>query len=401
MSYDENNRRLVVFGGWYNGWLNDLYTLDVSKIVGPSYAITSIDPPLGQISGGVPITITGVGFTQMSCTIYFTPGNQPVVNPSKTAPTAVGTYVNETTLTALTPDFGDRGNTAIVQLSFASNDLTTTYCDFNFFLDTRADKSLCYGPGLMAECAIGEPVEFIIQARNEQEENRQSGRDNFQISVKTREDEPEEIPCEIVDADDGKYFVKYQVDREVDVDIKVAYQNNKGAWQNLRGAPYSASFSAAAAPNVNHLTGPSLVKNAQRQIEELQKFMKETQAGATVKDKDIDDVKVLIGVKDSMESIFLKNDQTTLVLDQLDESLKFLSASGVNKEKEAKQTKKLFDEWAGLKKLAKEVKKEIAKKVDDQSKTNKFAIDNHETALKDFHTAMKKRDFYKYETGCD
>lgn len=47
MSYDENNRRLVVFGGWHNGWLNDLYTLDVSKIVGPSYAITSIDPPLG------------------------------------------------------------------------------------------------------------------------------------------------------------------------------------------------------------------------------------------------------------------------------------------------------------------------------------------------------------------
>ena len=63
MSYDESNRRLVVFGGWNNGWLNDLYTLDVSKVVGPSYAITSIDPPLGQISGGVPITITGVGFT--------------------------------------------------------------------------------------------------------------------------------------------------------------------------------------------------------------------------------------------------------------------------------------------------------------------------------------------------
>ena len=47
MTYDANNRRLVVFGGWYNGWLNDLYTLDVSKIVGPSYAITAIDPPLG------------------------------------------------------------------------------------------------------------------------------------------------------------------------------------------------------------------------------------------------------------------------------------------------------------------------------------------------------------------
>ena len=101
--------------------------------------------------------------------------------------------------------------------------MTTTYCDFNFFLDTRADKSLCYGPGLLTDCAVGEPIEFIIQARNEQEENRASGRDQFQITIKTKEAEPVEIPVEIVDADNGKYYVKYQVDREVDVNIKVAY----------------------------------------------------------------------------------------------------------------------------------------------------------------------------------
>ena len=43
--------------------------------------------------------------------------------------------------------------------------------------------------------------------------------------------------------------------------------------------------------------------------------MTETKAGATVKDKDIDDVKVLIGVKDSMESIFNNDADTTLYLD--------------------------------------------------------------------------------------
>ena len=91
---------------------------------------------------------------------------------------------------------------------------------------------------------------------------------------------------------------------------------------------------------MNHLTGPSLVKNAQKKIEDLQRFMKETGAGASVKDKDIDDVKVLISVKDNMETIFLKNDEITLTLDQLDESLKFLSSNGVNKEKEAKQREK-------------------------------------------------------------
>ena len=43
--------------------------------------------------------------------------------------------------------------------------------------------------------------------------------------------------------------------------------------------------------------------------------MKDTGAGASVRDKDIDDVKVLISVKDNMETIFLKNDEVTLTLD--------------------------------------------------------------------------------------
>ena len=47
MSYDPRESRLLVFGGWNTGWINDLYGLNVSKIVGPTYAVTSIDPPLG------------------------------------------------------------------------------------------------------------------------------------------------------------------------------------------------------------------------------------------------------------------------------------------------------------------------------------------------------------------
>ena len=404
MSYDDNNRRLVVFGGWHNGWLNDLYTLDVSKIVGPSYAITSIDPPLGQISGGVPITITGVGFKSGSCTIYFTPGTVPAVgNASKNAPTAQGEVKSDTELVAYTPDFGDRGNVAIVQLSFASDDLTTTYCQFNFFLDTKAEKSLCYGPGLLQDCAINEPVEFIIQARNENDENRSSGRDNFQVTIKTDEENPEEIVPEIVDADDGKYYVKYSCPKECDVNIKVAYQTkddkNQDIWKTLRGAPYKASFNAQAEAKNNHLTGPAMVKNAQKQIEALQSFMKDTSAGAKTSDKDLTDVKTLIGVKDCMEQVFLQKDQKTLLLDQLDESLKFLQSHGISKDKEMKQTKKLFDEWASLNKLAKDVKKEIAPMVDNESKRNAAVITRHEEDLKTYVAAMKKRDFYRYDTG--
>ena len=53
----------------------------------------------------------------MSCTIYFTPGSQAAVGTaSKSAPSVQGTFVSETELTAMTPDFGDKGNVAIVQV---------------------------------------------------------------------------------------------------------------------------------------------------------------------------------------------------------------------------------------------------------------------------------------------
>lgn len=48
-----------------------------------------------------------------------------------------------------------------------------------YFMNTRAYKSLAYGPGLLADGAVGCETEFIIQARNDLGENRKSGRDNF------------------------------------------------------------------------------------------------------------------------------------------------------------------------------------------------------------------------------
>lgn len=232
MSYDESNRRLVVFGGWNNGWMNDLYTLDVSKIVGPSYAITSIDPPLGQISGGVEILLKGVGFTGANIVVYFTPGNQLSMNVSKLALNVPGVFVSENEIKAVTPDFsvfGDKRE-AVVQMTIGGDDLTTTFVDYHFFLDTMPDKTLCYGPGVLQRMSTKEPVEFIIQARNIEEQNRTSGRDEFKVTIMTKEEEPQEIPCEIRDTEDGKYFVKYKCDKEIEVNIDVKYLDSKNKW---------------------------------------------------------------------------------------------------------------------------------------------------------------------------
>lgn len=70
-------------------------------------------------------------------------------------------------------------------------------------MNTRAYKSLAYGPGLLNDGAIGQPTEFIIQARNDNGENRRSGRDKFQVKITTIGADVKEIPCEVIDKDDG------------------------------------------------------------------------------------------------------------------------------------------------------------------------------------------------------
>jgi len=42
--------------------LDDVWALDVSQIVGPSYSIERIEPNMGPISGNTKITIIGKGF---------------------------------------------------------------------------------------------------------------------------------------------------------------------------------------------------------------------------------------------------------------------------------------------------------------------------------------------------
>ena len=99
MAYDQKESRILVFGGWNNGWFNDLHSLNVSKIVGPSYAITDIIPNLGQLSGNVNVTIKGVGFTDANIRVIFTCGKTPVdTYPTKLSLDAPGTYISENEL---------------------------------------------------------------------------------------------------------------------------------------------------------------------------------------------------------------------------------------------------------------------------------------------------------------
>lgn len=64
-----------------------------------------------------------------------------------------------------------------------------------------------------------------------------------------------------------------------------------------------------------------------------------------------------------------------------------------------KQIKKLFDEFTTLKKLAKDIKKEITPLVNQENEKTINMIKKFEDDLKAYTTELKKRDFYQYKTG--
>jgi dynein heavy chain len=88
--------------------------------------------------------------------------------------------VSPTELTCISPSFEEFGpKECDMTIAMAGDDLTTTWIHFNYYLNTRAIKSLAFGPGLLQEVMPGQDIEFIIVARNDLGENRTSGRDQF------------------------------------------------------------------------------------------------------------------------------------------------------------------------------------------------------------------------------
>jgi len=53
----------MIHGGWKNDWLNDMWSLNVSTITGPPYAIFDMEPKLGPLTGKTKVVIIGDGFT--------------------------------------------------------------------------------------------------------------------------------------------------------------------------------------------------------------------------------------------------------------------------------------------------------------------------------------------------
>jgi len=80
----------------------------------------------------------------------------------------------------------------------------------------------------------------------------------------------------------------------------------------IRGSPYSASFKVGGKPADNTMIGSAMQKVIQKELERLQTNLTDNKKAIATKDKDLKDVKVLLGVKSSVEATQNKTDVITL-----------------------------------------------------------------------------------------
>jgi len=80
-----------------------------------------------------------------------------------------------------------------VTISINKGDYTITKSTFTYYLNTRADQCIAYGPGLLNENCPDVDTVIMIQARNNKGFNRESGDDEFIIKITLPESETPQV----------------------------------------------------------------------------------------------------------------------------------------------------------------------------------------------------------------
>ena len=268
MVYYQGNKSLLVFGGWNNEWFGDIYGICVSSIVGPSYSVKSLDPNMGKISGDQEIHLYGTKLSQGNILVFFIVGNK--------YKSATARWLSETEIAFDTPSFIEVGARDVeVRIKIESEELSTNPIKFSIYHDTKPDKTIFFGPACLDGSTPGVPTSFVVRARNEFNDNRVSGRDNFVVTVVSSG--LESVPVNITDQNDGTYKVEFTAPKADKYKISVMLKEGKEPQINLvnvRESPILVTFDGEDPAN-NEFVGHHMAnKFVKENVEMLENTLK-------------------------------------------------------------------------------------------------------------------------------
>lgn len=404
IAYDPKGSKLIVFGGWADQWLGDLYTLDVGNIVGPPYAITDMIPKMGPITGGTDITIMGIDFVNTTDVIVRFGSARSFVDVQ-------GTYISQTRIECVSPDFTKFPAGAVdVRVALDGDSFTTTMQKYTYFSVTNANACIIFGPGLLNGCATLEDVSFVIQARDDKNNNRTTGGDEFVVSIHMigGGDDGENLRItgvRVQDLNNGRYVVTYVAKFPGKYEIKVEFLGTFGGVAGpLRGSGTIAEFDANAPRDNNFMAGSIVVGAVKADVLYLQKFAEELSSSIFVRVKDDSwsgeqQIRVLMAVKEALLRVESHSAETTLLVDRSECVITFLREQGVviTGLEEALSAGKVA--WEKILRDSPQIQNKISPMMRAHSGKVRADILAYEQHVSAFKGELDKADFFHYKTG--
>lgn len=392
MVYHKNTNSLIIFGGWNNEWYDDVYSLCVSTIVGPSYTVKYLEPNMGKISGGQEVTLIGSKLSAGNIQVFFISGTKYKAQ--------LAMYISDTEAKFTTPNFHELGPKEVeVRITIEGEELSTNPAKFTIYLDTKADKSIFFGPACMDGCVANHETCFLIRSRNENNENRKSGRDN--IIVKIKDEDNKEIPCNIIDNKNGTYMVKFTPTsvgkHKIEVILKEDNQQNY-----LRGSPFTVVFNGEDVNN-NEMLGPLMLNKFLREnVDTLEKTMDLLISESITKGKDLKDIDVLINIKNHIKEIESDSDKFDCKINQIDEYYKYyeLDKKKIVKDITLDKIATLESKFKTMIAVAEKSRNEINPLLIAETESYKEKIREFDREVKKLGGDIRKKEFaYEYKIG--
>lgn len=401
--YEPEESRLIIFGGWANKWLDDLWQINVSSIVGPPYAIGRVEPSLGPVTGNQSIEVHGVGFesTHGSVVVTF------MGLGGKFSAETQGTVVHDELVTCSTPAalISQCPKECEVRVAIGNRAFTTTKAEYTYYFNTSAEQSLCYGPGLLEDQQADLLTRFVIQARNQYGENRRSGDDTWNISVQhqalTADGKAilKEIPFEVQDFNNGQYEVRYTAAIGSYL-VYVKLKDEIGTLRPLRGSPFKPSMIQYGKKRANDFTGPLLSSWIGNTLKQLEEFYRQTETGRSSKIGE-GDIKALIKVMDNIKAMSDKDSEVVRKMDEVMEALHHLEKEGIPGEKNLKVLKRISSNFTQLKVECLQTLTSIQPLRLQMSDAYGKKIASFEQELRTYQGGLRKEAYYFYQSGLE
>ena len=404
MAYDNKNSRLIVYGGWADQWLDDIYTLDVGAVVGPPYAVTDIIPDMGPITGGTDIMIHGIDFVNTTDVVVRFGTKRHFVD-------AMGVFISQIRLSCVSPDYSKFPPGEVeVRVSLDGDSFTTTYQRFAYFSVTNASRSIIFGPGVLSGCAIREDVSFIIQARDDNDHNRTTGGDEYYVTIMLLGggEDGEDLRIQGVSIDDlcnGKYLVTYSAPYAGSYEIKVEFNGTFGGTAGpVRGSGVIVEFEEMALRDNNVMGGELVMKALRRDVEYLLTFTKELSDGILVRVKDDswtieEQIRVLVHVKEHLLRMEEETNDTNLLVDRCEAIIQYLKDQGIPVDGYEDKLAIGRAAWEKILREAPQVQSRIAPIMRAHAAKIRADIQSYEAHVRAYRDEMEEAEFKLFVTG--